>query len=150
MSCQADISFDDGWEKLDGGSIEIILALLLTGGAMKKLEMISLSDTVKAIRDELKEAQRGSDPDHPLIVEGIEVELTTVVTRGKKGEGKTNGSVGLSVLGFSLGKVQLEGSGAVSYEKAATQTIRLKLSAKSLNPDTGALESTQIGDEDHF
>jgi len=107
----------------------------------QSISSVPLVEVIDALRADLKAAQQKSDPEHPLIVEDIEVELQVVVTKGGDGHGK--GKLGIGVFSAEL---NVNGK----WQKAATQMIKLKLSAKSLNPETGELENTQIGDVDEY
>jgi len=109
---------------------------------------IPLSSVLSAIREELKEAQANSDPKNPLIVENIEVELQTMVTQTSEVEGEGSGKIELKVLDFlKLGEVEAKMAGKGGLEKATTQTIKLTLSAKSLNEATGQLEQAKVSDQ---
>lgn len=102
---------------------------------------IPLSKVLDALREDLKEAQRSSDPENPFIVEDIEVELQTVATWGVDADGTAK--VELKVLDFlKLGEAEVTAKG--KWERATTQKVKLKLSAATLNPVTNKLEKRQL------
>lgn len=108
---------------------------------------IPLAKVLDALKSDLKKAQKNSDPKNPLIIEDIEVELQTVVTWGVDGKGEATGKVDLKVLDFlKLGEAEAKLNANGKWEKASTQKIKLKLSAASLNEETGKLEKTQVSD----
>ncbi len=112
---------------------------------------IPLSEVLAALRTELKKAQSESDSKNPLIVEDIEVELQTVVTKGVDAKGEATGKVELKILGFpKIGEMEANFAANGKWEKASTQKIGLKLSAKSLNEATGKFENTEVADEDDY
>ncbi len=100
--------------------------------AEKSISSIPLVEVINALREDLKTAQKKSDPKYPLIIEEIEVELQVVVTKGVEGKGK--GKAKLEVL-LGLGGLDAELEGKASWAKAATQKIKLKLSAGEVGPD---------------
>ena len=111
---------------------------------------VPLVEVIDALRADLKAAQEKSDPDHPLIIEEIEVELQVVVTKG------VNGSVGAKIEVLNIGKLlglgqlagDLEAKG--SWAKVATQKLKLKLSAGDRNPKTGKITKATVSDEADF
>ena len=108
---------------------------------------IPLSEVLGALRRELREAQKNSDPKNPLIVEDIEVELQTVVTWGAETNGEGTGKVEIKVLDFlKLGEAEAKLTAAGSWERATTQKVKLKLSAASLNEKTNELEKAKVSD----
>lgn len=111
---------------------------------------IPLSKVLDAVRDELKEAQKKSDPNNPLIIEDIEVELQTVVTYGVDANGEATGKVEIKVLDFlKLGEAEAKLATTGSWERASTQKIKLKLSAATLTAD-GRMKKTRVNDEDDY
>ncbi|NOQ65173.1 MAG: hypothetical protein GQ582_11740 [Methyloprofundus sp.] len=112
----------------------------------ESISSVPLVEVIDALRADLKTAQANSDPDNPLIVENIEVELQVVVTKNVDVNGKAH--VGFSL--FGLGKSSAEVSAKGAWTNALTQKIKLTLSAKSLNSETGELEKTKVSDRDKF
>lgn len=97
---------------------------------------IPLADVLDALRADLQQAQANKDPNNPLIIEEIEVELQTVVTRGIEGNGEAKGKVSLSVLDFlKLGEAEAKLSSKGKWDHAVTQKLKLKLSAGEKQPD---------------
>lgn len=112
---------------------------------------IPLVEVLDALREDLKKAQEKSDPKHPLVIEEIEVELQAVVTRGGEINGEAKGKVELKILDFlKLGEGEAKLGAKGKLEKATTQKIKLKINPKTLNPETGKYESTQVADEDDY
>lgn len=108
---------------------------------------IPLADVLDVLRKELKDAQTKSDPENPLIIEEIEVELQAVVTKGANIDGEVSGKVSIGILDFlKIGEAKAKVTGSGKWEKATTQKIKLKLSAASLNKDTGKLEKAKVSD----
>lgn len=108
---------------------------------------IPLSEVLDALRDELKKAQAKSDPNNPLIIEDIEVELQAVVTGGGRADGEASGKISIGILDFlKLGEAEAKVSASAQWEKATTQKIKLKLSAASLNKETRKLEKAKVSD----
>lgn len=112
---------------------------------------IPLADVLAALREELNKAERGKDPNKPLIIEEAEVEITMVVTKNLKAASEGEAKVEFKVfdylkLGDASAKLNAEGH----WEKVTTQKLRLKLLPTTRNPQTGELEKTQVNDVDSF
>lgn len=91
---------------------------------------IPLADVLAALREELNKAERGKDPNKPLIIEEAEVEITMVVTKTAKGSGEGEAKVEFKVFDYlKLGDASAKVNAESSWEKASTQKLRLKLSA---------------------
>ena len=116
----------------------------------ESISSVPLVEVIDALREDLKTAQTNSDPDNPLIIEEIEIELQTVVTKGVEGNAKAK--IEVLNVGKLLGLGGLEADANIkgSWVNASTQKIKLKLSAKSLNLETEEMENTQISDEDEY
>jgi len=116
----------------------------------KSISSVPLVEVIDALREDLKKAQANSDPENPLIIEEIEVELQMVVTKGAEGSAKAK--IEVLNVGKLLGLGGLDGelNAKASWANASTQKIKLKLSAKSLNPETGEFDDTQVNDEDDY
>ena len=101
----------------------------------ESISSVPLVEVIDALRADLKTAQANRDPDHPLIIEEIEVELQVVVTKG------VNGNAGTKIEVLNVGKLlglgglegNLEANG--SWAKVATQKLKLKLSAGEVGDD---------------
>ena len=96
---------------------------------------VPLVEVINALREDLKTAQERRDPDHPLIIEEIEVELQVVVSKGVDGNAKAKIEV-LNVgrllgLGGLDGELQAKGA----WAKVATQKLKLKLLAGEVGSD---------------
>jgi hypothetical protein len=111
---------------------------------------VPLVEVIDALREDLKIAQANSDPDNPLIINEIEIELQVVVTKEAQGEAKAKievlnmgGWLGLGKMG---GKVTAKGA----WLKASTQKLTLKLSAGHKDPDTGKLSKARVSDRTSF
>lgn len=84
---------------------------------------VPLADVVDGIRQELLNAKAQKNDSISLIVEDIEVELTTVVTKEAKG------GVKLKVPFWDTG---VDAGG--NYKSAMTQKIKLKIKAEESTP----------------
>ena len=101
----------------------------------ESISSVPLVEVIDALRADLKQAQENSDPDNPLIIKEIEVELQTVVTKGAEGSAKAKIEV-LSVgklLGLGGLDVDLNAKG--SWVNASTQKIKLTLLAETKQED---------------
>lgn len=114
------------------------------------LSGVPLVEVINALREDLKEAQKQSDPNNPLIIEDIEIELQTVVT--KEGTAKAKAKIEVLNVGklLGLGGIDVKAGLKGKLAEVSTQKIKLKLSAQSLNPETNEFENTQISDEDEY
>lgn len=108
---------------------------------------IPLANVLEGLRESLKEAQANSDPNNPLIIEDVEVELQTVVTWGVDAEGEATGKVEFKILDFlKLGEAEAKLTAKTNFERATTQKIKLKLTSATFNEETGKFEKTKVSD----
>lgn len=118
--------------------------------SISSVPLIEVIEVIDALREDLKTAQANSDPDHPLIVEEIEIELQAVVTK----EGKADAKAKIEVLNvgklLGLGGIDGELNLNGSLARASTQKIKLRLSAGEKDKITGKLKKAQVNDEADF
>ena len=89
---------------------------------------ISLADVIETLREELKLAEATRDETRPLIIEDIEVELQTVVTRATDVNGEATGKIEFKVFDFfKMGKLEAKVASKRQMSQATTQKIKLKL-----------------------
>ena len=118
------------------------------GLSVSDISGIPLVEVIGALRKDLVEAQANSDPEHPLIVQDVEVEFQVVVT--KTGELDVNGKAefNLSVLDwFKLGEANAELNLKGKLEKMTTQKVKLKLSAATLDNETKQYRKMRVASE---
>lgn len=96
---------------------------------------LELSEVLQTIRENLAAAKKDMDENLQLEINEIEVELQTVVSKD------AGGKITLGI--FDIAKAEINGKLA----KVATQKIKLKISPKSLNPDSGEMEIAKVFDK---
>lgn len=118
--------------------------------ADKSISNVPLVEVIAALREDLNTAEEQRDPNNPLIIEEIEIELQVVVTKSVEANAKAKIEVlnigKLLGLGGLEGEVNLKGD----WAKASTQKIKLKLTAAKQDPETGKLKKRQVNDDSDF
>lgn len=104
-----------------------------------------LVEVISALRNDIEEAiEQGEGEKVKFDVNEIEIDLQTQIT--KTGDLKVNGGVEFKILGFEIGKAELEANG--QYSKADSHTIRLKLKPKQWNVKEQTYKDVEFSDLD--
>jgi hypothetical protein len=103
-------------------------------------QKLELSEVMKALREEIRQAQWAAQGhDIKFNLNNIEVEFQTVVE--KEGGGEAGGKIKFWVL-------DIDAKASGKYKKAVTQKIKLSLTPKQLDPDTGEAKDIALADDE--
>ena len=110
----------------------------------QSISNVPLVEVIAALREDLKTASIQSDPNNPIIIEEIEIELQAVVT--KSADANAKAKIEVLNMGKFLGLGGLEGEVNIKgdWAKVSTQKIKLKLTPTERNPETDKVTKKRV------